>query len=87
MIAEVERLNKIIAKELSENDELGAEYTYVNALRGEVERLRDIIDLYEADPVVKYATRAFADLSVDKKNKIMNLMRSLWEMTEEACQK
>ncbi len=38
--AECERLNKVIAKELSENDELGAEYTYVNALKAEVAECR-----------------------------------------------
>jgi len=38
--SEVERLTKLIAKELNENDELGAEYTYVNILKAEVERLK-----------------------------------------------
>ncbi len=36
---EIERLHKVIAKELSENDELGAEYTYVRALKEEIGRL------------------------------------------------
>lgn len=38
-VQEIERLNKVIAKELTENDELGCEYTYVNVLREEIERL------------------------------------------------
>lgn len=37
LIEEVERLHKVIAKELSENDGLGAEYTYVRALKEEIE--------------------------------------------------
>lgn len=36
---EVERLKRVIAQELSENDELGAEYTYVRALKEDVARL------------------------------------------------
>lgn len=46
---EIERLEKIIAKELSENDELGAEYTFVNMLRGQVRSAREVIQFY-ADP-------------------------------------
>lgn len=38
--AEIERLVRVIARELSENDELGAEYTYVMALKAEIERLK-----------------------------------------------
>lgn len=38
---EIDRLNKVIAKELSENDELGCEYTYVNTLRIELKELQD----------------------------------------------
>lgn len=41
--AEVNRLKRIIAKELSENDELGNEYTYVMCLKEEVDRLTNII--------------------------------------------
>ncbi len=37
LLAEVERLNRVIAKELTENDDLGCEYTYVNALREELQ--------------------------------------------------
>jgi hypothetical protein len=33
--AEIQRLNRVIAKELTENDELGCEYTYINVLREE----------------------------------------------------
>lgn len=39
--AENTRLTRVIAQELSENDELGSEYTYVNALREENARLKD----------------------------------------------
>lgn len=38
--AEIERLNKIIAQEINENDELGAEYTYVRILKDENEKLK-----------------------------------------------
>ena len=34
--AQIDRLYKIIAQQLSENDELGAEYTYVAALKKEL---------------------------------------------------
>jgi hypothetical protein len=37
---EIARLHRVIAKELTENDELGCEYTYVNALREDCRRLR-----------------------------------------------
>jgi hypothetical protein len=37
--AENVRLNRIIAKDLLENDELGCEYTYVNILRARVKEL------------------------------------------------
>lgn len=36
---EIERLTRVIARELTENDELGCEYTYVNALRDDLETL------------------------------------------------
>jgi hypothetical protein len=35
--AEITRLNQVIARKLSENDELGSEYTYVSVLRGELD--------------------------------------------------
>lgn len=41
---EVKKLNRIILKELTENDELGAEYTYVNALREENKKLREALE-------------------------------------------
>lgn len=37
---EIDRLNRIIAKELSENDELGAEFVYVNALKTQIKELQ-----------------------------------------------
>lgn len=37
--AEIERLKKIITKELTENDDLGSEFVYVQALKGENARL------------------------------------------------
>lgn len=40
---EIERLNKVITRELSENDEIGCEYTYVRALKEEVTRLREAL--------------------------------------------
>lgn len=42
--AEIERLKKLIAKELNENDELGAEYTYVNILKAENAKLRAALE-------------------------------------------
>ena len=42
--AEIQRLHRVIAKELTENDELGCEYTYVNTLRQEVKDLQARID-------------------------------------------
>jgi hypothetical protein len=43
--AEVERLKRVIAKELTENDDLGCEYTYVIALKEEVRGLSEKHDL------------------------------------------
>lgn len=37
------RLHRIIAKELSENDDLGAEYTYVLSLKSELSRYREAV--------------------------------------------
>lgn len=40
---EIERLKAIIANALSENDELGAEYTFVLVLKAEIERLKQLL--------------------------------------------
>ncbi len=40
LIIETRRLKRIIAKELSENDELGCEYVYVQALKAEIADLK-----------------------------------------------
>lgn len=40
---EIERLNKIILREVSENDELGSEFTYVIALKEENKKLREAL--------------------------------------------
>jgi len=45
--AEIKRLHRVIAKELTENDELGCEYTYVNALRSVNKKLFDALDEYD----------------------------------------
>lgn len=44
--SEIDRLKRVIAKELSENDELGCEYTYVNALRDANIKLREALEFY-----------------------------------------
>lgn len=44
--AEIERLKKIIAHELSENDELGCEYTYVGILRDKLARYEAALEWY-----------------------------------------
>lgn len=41
--SEVERLKRIVARELSENDELGSEYVYVVALKEDNIRLREAL--------------------------------------------
>lgn len=46
LIAEVRRLRRVIAKELTENDELGCEYTYVNVLKRENGKLREQRNAY-----------------------------------------
>lgn len=43
LIQEVERLNRILLQDLSEDDELGAEYSYVLAMKGENARLREAL--------------------------------------------
>lgn len=43
LLDECDRLRRVIAKELTENDELGSEFTYVNSLREENKRLREAI--------------------------------------------
>jgi hypothetical protein len=49
MAKEVDRLTRIIAKELTENDELGCEFTYVNALKAEIEALKNCIQALRLD--------------------------------------
>lgn len=40
----LKRLERVLAKELSENDELGSEFVYVNVLRQDVQRLRKTLE-------------------------------------------
>lgn len=56
LLDEIDRLRRIIAKELSENDELGAEYTYVHTLKERLNVARDA--LYQIQ------TNLSADISV-----------------------
>lgn len=42
--AEVERLKRVVAKEFNENDELGAEYTYVNILKDQLTATREMCE-------------------------------------------
>lgn len=44
--AEISRLHRVIAKELTENDELGCEYTYVNILRADKAKLVEALKFY-----------------------------------------
>lgn len=46
MAYEIHRLRRIIAKELTENDELGSEFVYVNALKEEIAKLRDSANVW-----------------------------------------
>lgn len=50
---ENERLHRVIAKELTENDEIGAEYTYVVCLQDENRKLREL--LHDLNAVLKTA--------------------------------
>lgn len=58
--SEVERLNKIIAKELSENDDLGAEYTYVNVLKAKLQAAEAELEAWHA--ITKYSGRSRAEI-------------------------
>jgi len=49
---EIERLKKIIAKELSENDELGAEYTYVRLLKEQLTEAVKCLKAIEKEGIV-----------------------------------
>ena len=69
---EVERLKRIIAKELTENDELGREYTYVNALIDENKRLRDEVEHWKKQHV----------MSRDAANKLIERLRRALERIE-----
>jgi len=46
LIEEVERLQRIIAREVTENDELGSEFVYVMALKDDVKRYREALEWY-----------------------------------------
>jgi hypothetical protein len=56
LLAENDRLRKIIARELSENDELGAEYTYICVMKeandqqqAEIKRLEEQVAWLKAE--------------------------------------
>lgn len=49
LLDEIERLHKVIADQLCENDEIGCEYTYVNVLREENKRLRAALEEISKD--------------------------------------
>jgi len=70
--SEVERLNKIIAKELSENDDLGAEYTYVNVLKAKLQAVEQVLDL-----AVKQ--REAADAEIDRQISLRKASESVDE--------
>ena len=46
--AEIKRLKRVVAQELSENDGLGSEYTYVNTLKEQLAQEREKRERYEA---------------------------------------
>jgi hypothetical protein len=46
---EIKNLRKIIAKELSENDDLGLEYTYVTILKDELAQLKSELSKKDSD--------------------------------------
>lgn len=87
--AEIERLNRVIAKELSENDELGAEYTYVNALKAklqqaeaEIERLnKDCISYFLHNTRITAVQNEFDRLfnSYQKEREISAMLREALE--------
>lgn len=47
--AENERLKSIIAKEMSENDEFGAEYVHVSILKAEIAKLKEAYGVVRSD--------------------------------------
>ena len=60
--AEVARLIKVIAKELTENDELGCEYAYVNSLREENAALQAKLEIaVEALDRIKLDSKCWLD--------------------------
>lgn len=76
--AEIRRLQRVIAKELSENDELGSEYTYVNSLRCELKELRaELLASQAREMVLKKAIHDYFDPAPDLKELIGKLVGAL----------
>lgn len=64
---ECERLKRIIAREFNENDELGAEYTYVCVLKRECERLRAALEKIVRKAPEKVSREEAADMACEFK--------------------
>jgi len=59
---EIKRLHRVIAQELTENDELGSEYTYVLCLKEQIEKKQAIINkLKEALEIIAKREYPMAD--------------------------
>lgn len=73
LIQEVERLNRILLQELSEDDELGAEYSYILAMKGENARLREALSdiatlhptLGTSEHVIIHTLQAIATIAIN----------------------
>lgn len=86
---EIERLKKIIAKELSENDELGAEFVYVNILKEEINKMAtkyiDVVDKYNiaADKYLEASSLVASMKSINQKmnedNEYLKKTSSFWK--------
>lgn len=82
LLVENDRLRRIIAKELSENDDLGTEFTYVCALKEENRQIREKLSVAEEALSVsegkrKFLLENFYEEKHETSMKIHSLERSL----------
>lgn len=63
---EVFRLRRIIAKEITENDELGAEFVYVYALKAKLKLAMDVVDASRAILLCYQTSNNFGRLGLEQ---------------------
>jgi hypothetical protein len=80
LLEEIKRLQRIISKELTENDDLGAEFTYVQVLKERNEKLERVAQIADGLAKRHYGHPEMGDC-------VCEWHLSLWEMLRELREK